>query len=182
MRKLKLEELGRPRLSEYKEIAKIPIVVILDDIRSAMNVGSFFRTCDAFKIRKIILCGITAQPPHREILKTAIGATDSVDWEYFTNVENVISIFKKENYDIIGVEQTTSSIPIDYFKVETMKKYALVFGNEVQGINQNLLPLLDAAIEIPQFGTKHSLNVAVCGGIILWNFSQPFLNENSKQL
>jgi len=175
MRKLKLEELGRVGIEEFKQLEKIPVVIVLDNIRSAMNVGSFFRTCDAFKIEKIYLCGITARPPHKEILKTAIGATNSVEWEYYGNISDVVTLLKKEDYKVIGIEQTDQSIPISNYKVDLLSKYAITFGNEVQGLSEDILPMLTAAIEIPQYGTKHSLNVAVCGGIVLWAFSQPFL-------
>lgn len=175
MRKLKLEELGRISNEAYKEIAKIPVVVVLDNIRSAMNVGSFFRTSDAFKLEKIILCGITARPPHKEILKTAIGATQSVDWQYHEDVVKSVKDLKTEGYQIIGIEQTSESLPLVKFEVRTELKYTLIFGNEVQGITSSLLPILDGAIEIQQFGTKHSLNVSVCGGIVLWHFASPFV-------
>lgn len=175
MRKLKLEELGRISTSEFRAQEKIPIVVVLDNIRSAMNVGSFFRTSDAFKIERILLCGITAQPPHKEILKTAIGATQSVNWSYHENILKATEGLKVEGYKIVGIEQTTESISIADYSVQIDQKYAILFGNEVQGLSDELLPELDQAIEIPQFGTKHSLNVSVCGGIVLWHFVRPFL-------
>ena len=167
MRKLSLYELGRPSLESYHKQEKVPIVVVLDDIRSAMNVGSFFRTCDAFKIQQIILCGITAQPPHKEILKTAIGATMSVPWTYEPEVLDVVLRLKTESYTVIGIEQTDESSSLFEFEVQKDQCYALIFGNEVKGISSSLLDLLDRAVEIPQYGTKHSLNVAVCGGIVI---------------
>ena len=175
MRKLKLEELGRVGVDDYKSIDKIPIVVVLDNIRSAMNVGSFFRTSDAFKIEQLVLCGITATPPHKEILKTAIGASSSVEWVHITDVEAALRALKSRNYEIIGIEQTDQSQDMSSYVVDTSKKYALVFGNEVKGISDQALPILDVALEIPQYGTKHSLNVSICGGIVMWHFAEKFL-------
>ena len=174
LRKLRLEELGRVDLASYKSQEKIPITVILDNIRSGMNVGSVFRTCDAFAVERIILCGISARPPHKEILKTAIGATNSVDWSYEADVETAVKNVKKVDYQLIGIEQTTNSISIKDVAVDTSSKYAICLGNEVDGISDEVLPYLDMAVEIPQFGTKHSLNVSVCGGIVLWHFAQHF--------
>jgi len=169
MRKLKLTELGRLTPEEYQEKQKQPIVVVLDNIRSAMNVGSFFRTSDAMAISKIYLCGITAQPPHKEITKTAIGATETVDWQHFDEIKSLIGELKTDGFKIIGVEQTTKSVPLTTF--EGSERIALVFGNEVDGLSASILEHLDACIEIEQFGTKHSLNVSVCGGIVLWYFT-----------
>lgn len=166
MRKLGLEELGRKSLDEFRESDKFPITVILDNIRSAMNVGSFFRTADAFAIKKLVLCGISAQPPHREITKTAIGATHSVDWEYHQDILSYLDSIKGENVQIIGVEQTDSSLPLSDFE-PNRPEIVLVFGNEVQGLGEGVLPKLDLAVEIPQYGTKHSLNVSVCAGIVI---------------
>lgn len=180
MRKLRLEELGRPSRSQYAEIAKLPITVVLDNIRSGMNVGSIFRTSDAFKIEEVILTGITAQPPHKEILKTAIGASRSVPWKYEEDIGHALSTLKANHYQLVGIEQTTASIPLQEAQVNTSQKYAIILGNEVDGISEEALPLLDLAVEIPQFGTKHSLNVSVCGGIILWHFAQPYLTSNFK--
>jgi len=167
MRKLKLDELGRLDRSGYHSADKIPITVILDNIRSGMNVGSFFRTSDAYRIEQIILCGITARPPHKEILKTAIGATETVRWSYVKDVTDAVAQVKQDGYHIIGIEQT------DY-EVSTVNKYALVFGNEVNGLSADILPQLDDCIELAQYGTKHSLNVSVCGGIVLWHFATPY--------
>lgn len=169
MRKLKLEELGRITTAEFKAADKVDIIVLLDNIRSGLNVGSIFRTSDAFRIRKIILSGITAQPPHREVLKTAIGATDSVEWEYIMDPIEEIETLKQKEWKIIAIEQTDNSISLEEFQPKQGKKYLLIFGNEVGGVSDELLPLVDDAIEIPQYGTKHSLNVAVCYGITIWD-------------
>ncbi len=174
IRKLKLEELGRVNIQTYQSQTKIPVVVVLDNIRSGLNVGSFFRTSDAFSVGSIYLCGITPTPPHKEILKSAIGATQSVQWEYCPKVSEALEHLSINNYQILGVEQTTSSIDVTNFKVNQRKKYALIFGNEVEGLSDVSLKHIDAAIEIPQFGTKHSLNVSVCAGIILWEFLKSF--------
>ncbi|MCB9284205.1 MAG: EVE domain-containing protein [Lewinellaceae bacterium] len=172
MKKLQLEELNRYSVEEFKRLPKTPIVIVLDNIRSALNVGSIFRTADAFALQGIHLCGITAQPPHREILKTAIGATESVDWQYFPNPADSFDHLRREGYRIIGIEQTDASTPLQLFQTSTDQPCALVFGNEVGGLSDAILPQLDACIEIPQFGTKHSLNVAVCVGIVVWTFFQ----------
>lgn len=175
MRKLSLQELGRVDIDAFKTLDKIPIVVVLDNIRSAHNVGSFFRTADAFKIEHIYLCGITAQPPHREITKTAIGATESVAWSYTKDIVDIVNDLKSRDYHIIGIEQTDSSIPLSEISTNENCMHALIFGNEVQGLSDALLPLLDQAVEIPQYGTKHSLNVSVCGGIVMWEVTKRFL-------
>lgn len=174
MRKLKLEELNRKTVEEYKESEKIPLTVILDDIRSGVNVGSFFRSADAFLIQKLILAGITPTPPHREITRTAIGATSSVDWEYAENIVEVVKTLAEEGKEIIIIEQTDDSVPLGRWSIDSDKEYAVVFGNEVNGVNQDILPFAKKAIEIEQFGTKHSLNVSVCAGIVFWYFSQQF--------
>jgi tRNA G18 (ribose-2'-O)-methylase SpoU len=175
MRKLKLQELNRLTITEYKDSQKLPIVVVLDNIRSGLNIGSFFRTGDAFRIDKIYLTGITATPPHREITKTAIGATESVDWEYADDVAMCIKQLKDHGYEIYGIEQTDSSIPLSQIELtKTDKPVALVFGNEVNGLTDSILPLIDTSVEIEQFGTKHSLNVSVCAGICMWQFAKLF--------
>ncbi len=168
MRKLKLKELDRLSVDAYRKLQKWPIEIVLDNIRSGHNVGSVFRTADAFKIHRIILCGITPKPLHQEIFKTAIGAEQSVEWVYSTNIFEDISAKKNKGWTIIGVEQTDQSILIPSDTLASTAKIVLIFGNEVDGISEELLPLLDMAIEVPQFGTKHSLNVSVCAGIILW--------------
>ena len=174
MRKWKLTELGRVSPDQYAQQDKIPVVVVLDNFRSAMNVGSIFRTSDALAIEKIILCGITAQPPHREILKTAIGASATVEWEYYEDILVAADQLKEGGYQLIGIEQTSASIQLQDYDVNRQEQYAICLGNEVEGLSDALLPHLDAAIEIPQYGTKHSFNVAVCGGIVLWHFASAY--------
>ena len=169
MKKLKLEELGRISIDEFKESEKIPVCILLDNIRSLHNVGSAFRTADAFRVEKIFLTGITGTPPHREIQKTALGATGSVNWEYVENSAKAISDLKDKGYRIVIVEQTTDSIPLQTFYGEPGLKYCLVFGNEVHGVSEEAIELGDLALEIPQLGTKHSLNISVCLGIVLWD-------------
>ncbi len=170
MRKLKNSELNRLTIEEFKKAEKIPVVVILDNIRSLNNVGSVFRTSDAFRTEKIILCGFTATPPHKEIHKTALGAEDSVTWEYIENTEDAVEKLKSEGYVICSIEQVESSIMLPEFSIDKGKKYALIFGNEVKGVQQKVVDLSDYAIEIPQEGTKHSLNISVSAGILLWAF------------
>lgn len=170
--KLKLEELNRIDVETFKKTEKIPLVIILDNIRSMHNVGATFRTADAFLIEKIILCGITPVPPHREIHKAALGATESVDWKHENDINTAISDLKSLGYEIVGVEQTTNSQLITDFTIYKEKKYALILGNEVEGISDEALPNIDVFLEIPQLGTKHSLNVSVCGGIVMWEFAK----------
>ncbi|RZV62012.1 MAG: TrmH family RNA methyltransferase [Flavobacteriaceae bacterium] len=170
MRKLKNSELERLSLSEFKDSKKTPIIVILDNIRSLNNVGSVFRTCDAFLIQKVYLCGITAQPPHKDINKTALGSTESVDWEYVENTIDLVKALKSQNINICSIEQAHKSIALHEFQVEDKATYALVFGNEVKGVSQDVVDLSDHVIEIPQFGTKHSLNISVSAGIVIWDF------------
>lgn len=169
-KKLKLEELGRIDVETFKKNQKTPLVVVLDNVRSMHNVGAIFRTADAFIIEKIILCGITPCPPHREIHKAALGATESVDWIYEKEIFTALSNLKSNDYQIIGIEQTTNSQNIENFDINANKKYALVLGNEVDGLTDESLPIYDVFLEIPQLGTKHSLNVSVCGGIVMWEF------------
>ncbi len=171
MRKLKLEELGRLSVEAYHMIPKTPVVVVLDNIRSAVNVGSVFRTADAFAIEKIIICGISATPPNREISKTAIGATESVSWEYIEDISEAVLLLKSDGYTIAGIEQTDHSVKLGSVLPET-GKIAIVLGNEVDGISEEILNHLDLCIEIPQYGTKHSLNVSVCAGIVLWELTK----------
>ncbi len=168
MKKLKLEELGRISIDEFKGVDKIPVSILLDNVRSLHNVGSAFRTADAFRIEKIYLAGITGTPPHREIHKTALGSTDSVAWEYYEKPEDVCAKLKEGGYQLIIVEQTTESISLQKFRPEINKKYCLVFGNEVNGVSEAVIDFGDAAVEIPQSGTKHSLNISVCVGIVVW--------------
>lgn len=170
VQKLKLEELGRVDVDTFKKMQKIPLIIVLDNIRSMHNVGAVFRTADAFLVQKIILCGITPCPPHREIHKAALGATESVDWVHYTSVNEAVLDLKTQKYEVIGIEQTTDSIPITDYNISTEKKYALVLGNEVEGVSDEILHHCDALVELPQHGTKHSLNVSVCGGIVMWEF------------
>ncbi len=170
VKKLKLEELNRIDVETFKEVEKTPLVVVLDDVRSMHNVGAVFRTADAFLVEKIVLCGITPRPPHRDIHKAALGATESVDWEYAESAKDAVEKLKANGYEIVAVEQTTGSVEISDFKMDKDKKYALILGNEVEGVSDQLLPLCNAFIEIPQLGTKHSLNVSVCAGIAIWEF------------
>jgi len=171
-----MEELNRLSVGEFQLQQKHQIAIILDNVRSALNVGSAFRTADAFALQSLALCGITAQPPHREILKTALGATESVSWAYFETTQAALDFYKSQNYLLIGIEQTAGSVSLSEFKpqllsnlnLEKMPPIALIFGNEVEGVAQEVLNQCDYAIEIPQFGTKHSLNVSVCVGIVAW--------------
>ncbi|GIR60084.1 MAG: tRNA/rRNA methyltransferase [Crocinitomicaceae bacterium] len=167
-RKLKLEELNRLSITDFKSKKKDPIVVLLDNVRSLHNVGSVFRTCDAMAVEKLYLGGITAKPPHREIQKTAIGATESVKWEYVENAESVVLKYKNLGYKIIAVEQTVNSTDLTKYKWND-EKTMIIFGNEVNGVQQNIIDMADLSIEIPQWGTKHSLNISVSAGIILWD-------------
>jgi 23S rRNA (guanosine2251-2'-O)-methyltransferase len=169
MKKLSMDELNRVSADEFKVQVKTPIVVILDSVRSMNNVGSIFRTCDAFAIEKLYLCGITAQPPHKEISKTALGATETVCWQYVMDVVELVRELKKSGYAVYVVEQTDVSVMLDKFEVKGNVKIAVILGNEVFGIDERLLPLADAALEIPQYGTKHSLNVSIAAGIVIWD-------------
>jgi len=169
-KKLKLDELGRIDVETFKQTEKIPLIVVLDNVRSMHNVGAVFRTADAFIIEKIVLCGITPVPPHREIHKAALGATESVDWIFEKEISTALQNLKKEGVEIIGIEQTTNSQNIDDFSIQKNKKYALVLGNEVEGLSDVAFESYDAFLEIPQLGTKHSLNVSVCAGIAIWEF------------
>lgn len=169
-KKLKLEELGRIDVETFKATEKIPVVVVLDNVRSMHNVGAVFRTADAFLVEKILLCGITPQPPHREIHKSALGATESVEWHYYRDIKEAILDLKTLKYEVLGIEQTSDSQDITEFQINKEKKYAVVLGNEVEGISDEILKHCDGFLEIPQLGTKHSLNVSVCGGIVMWEF------------
>ena len=169
MRKLDNSELGRKSVEDFKEAEKTPLIIILDDIRSLHNIGSVFRTADAFLIEKIYLCGITATPPNKEIHKTALGATDTVAWEYQKDVLEVIKKLQQEEGAVMAIEQVENSIYLQDFEPETGTKYALVFGNEVKGVSQEAVKLCNGTIEIPQLGTKHSLNISVSAGIVVWD-------------
>ncbi|AUC16650.1 RNA methyltransferase [Tenacibaculum sp. SZ-18] len=169
MRKLKNNELGRISVDEFKEAEKTPIIVVLDNIRSLNNVGSVFRTSDAFLIEKIYLCGITATPPNKEIHKTALGATESVNWEYVEDTISLIHKLKEEGVKVFSIEQADNSTMLDELSVSKEEKYAVVFGNEVKGVQQEVVTASDNCIEIPQLGTKHSLNISVSCGVVLWD-------------
>ncbi|NQV76375.1 MAG: RNA methyltransferase [Bacteroidetes bacterium] len=170
MRKLKTEELGRIGIDDFKKQEKLPLVVILDNVRSMHNIGSIFRTSDGFAIEKIYLCGITAQPPHREIEKTALGATQSIEWAYSADICDTINELKSDGYTIIAIEQAENSTMLNNYDPDNCMKYALIFGNEVNGVSDEAMNLIDRCLEIPQFGTKHSFNIVVSAGIVLWDF------------
>jgi tRNA G18 (ribose-2'-O)-methylase SpoU len=176
MRKLENSELERKSVDDFKKSQKTPLILVLDDIRSLHNIGSVFRTADAFLIEKIILCGITATPPNKEIHKTALGATETVTWEHHENVLEVIADLKKEKIVTLAIEQVESSIFLQDFKIDKNQKYALIFGNEVYGVAQEAVALCDGCIEIPQLGTKHSLNISVSAGIVVWDLFKQFNN------
>ncbi len=168
MKKLSLDDLGRITPAQYKDAAKLPVVLVLDNVRSLHNVGSAFRTADAFLVERIILTGITGTPPNREIHKTALGATESVPWQYAETTPGILQTLKSEGYTVIIVEQTDQSIPLQDFDFPPSGKFAVVFGNEINGVSDEALPIADHAVEIPQAGSKHSLNVAVCLGVVVW--------------
>ena len=173
-RKLNTEEIVRLTPEEFKETPKIPLVVILDNVRSLHNVGSVFRTSDAYCVEKVILCGITATPPNAEIHKSALGAEFSVDWAYYKETTEAVNELKQAGYTILAIEQAHDSINMDTFKAEKGNKYAVILGNEVKGVQQSVIDLSDGCLELPQFGTKHSLNVSVTAGIVIWEFAKLF--------
>ena len=168
-RKLKNRELDRKSPEDFKASDKTPLIIILDNIRSLNNIGSVFRTADAFLIQKIYLCGITAKPPHKDINKTALGATDSVDWEYTENTLELIERLKDEKIKIISIEQAEESVSLEKFSTTENTSYAIIFGNEVKGVSQEVVSASDTVIEIPQYGTKHSLNISVSCGVVVWD-------------
>ncbi len=172
MRKLKITELNRLSIDEFKESDKIKLTVILDNVRSLQNVGSVFRSSDAFLIEQLYLCGITSTPPNAELHKTALGAEDSVDWQYFENTMDAVKSLKDSDYTVYAIEQVENSVMLNEIEVEEGKKYAIILGHEVKGVNQDVINLCDACIEIPQYGTKHSLNVSVTAGIVIWEFAK----------
>ena len=176
MRKLKLEELNRLSVEDFKEADKTPVAIVFDDVRSALNVGSAFRTADAFACSEMILCGYTAQPPHREILKTALGSTDSVAWRHFDDTKTALETLRTEGYVLVAVEQAEKAIFLQNIDSQILinKKYALIFGNEVEGVSEMAMAMADFVLEIPQYGTKHSLNIAVSVGIVVWEFVKFF--------
>lgn len=169
-RKLLMDELGRKTVDEFKSSEKLPVIIVLDHVRSMNNIGSIFRTCDAFLVEAIYLCGITATPPHREIHKTALGAENSVAWRYFPDTMEAIGELRRNKYTIVSLEQTSGSMKLQDFTPETLSNYAFVFGNEIRGVQQGVVNHSDLCIEIPQFGTKHSFNITVSAGILLWEF------------
>ena len=163
-----MDELNRVTTEEFKKQQKIPLVVVMDNVRSMYNVGSIFRTCDAFSVERLLLCGITACPPHKEIAKTALGATESVDWAHYATTVEAVTELKQQGYKVLAVEQVDTSVMLDRMEVSGDEKTAIVLGNEVFGVDDEVLALCDGAIEIPQNGTKHSLNVSIAGGIVIW--------------
>lgn len=176
--KLSIRELQRISTEEFKGVKKLPLIVVLDNIRSLHNIGAIFRTCDAFRINQIHLCGLTAQPPHAEIHKTALGAEYSVDWKYYEHTMEAIYALKASGYTLLAVEQAKDSIMLDVLQLDSTKKYAIVMGNEVKGVQQQVIDACDGCIEIPQYGTKHSLNVSVSAGMVIWHcFTQLPLEE-----
>ena len=179
-RKLQNEELNRISTDAFKQVDKLPLVIVLDNIRSQNNVGSVFRTSDAFRVAKLYLCGITATPPHREIHKTALGAEDSVEWEYFTETEEAITKLKNDGYHIYAIEQAENSTSLENFCINTQQRTAIVFGNEVKGVQQEIIDQANGCVEIPQFGTKHSFNVSVTAGMGLWQLVKPLLPDLKK--
>ena len=170
MRKITNEELHRPTVDEFAAMGRIPVVVVLDNVRSAQNVGAFFRTSDAFAIERVLLCGITATPPSRDIHKSALGAELTVEWAHYPTTIECATTLRDEGYTLLCVEQVEGAVMLDELKVDKDKKYALIFGNEVAGVDQAVVDMCDGAIEIPQAGTKHSINVSVAGGVVLWPF------------
>lgn len=175
MKKLETEEIIRLSTEEYKQASKTPLVVILDNVRSLHNVGSVFRTGDAYRIEKVILCGITAIPPHPEIHKSALGAEFSVEWEYYKNTCDAINHYKTKDYTVFAIEQAEGSTMLQELVIDKEQKYAVILGNEVKGVDQNAINLCDGCIELPQYGTKHSLNVSVTAGIIIWEFAKKLI-------
>jgi len=180
MKKLSLEELNRITVDEFKKTDKIPVVVVLDNIRSLNNIGSVFRTSDAFLIEKIYLCGITATPPHKDIHKTALGATDSVNWEYYEDTLQLVEKLKDDDYIIASIEQVEESVMLNEFIPEQNNKYAVILGNEVKGVRQDVVDNSDLCIEIPQFGTKHSLNISIATGVVLWDFFNKIMYNTKR--
>jgi tRNA G18 (ribose-2'-O)-methylase SpoU len=172
MRKLLNSELERKTLEQFKSTEKAPFIIVLDNVRSLSNVGSIFRTADAFLTEAIYLCGITSCPPHREIQKTALGATESVTWKYFTTTAEAVRELKGKGYKIIAIEQAEGSTELQNLRIEKRRKYALIFGHEVNGVDQEIVNICDECVEIPQFGTKHSFNIAISVGIVLWEVNK----------
>lgn len=178
MRKLKITEMNRLTVDEFKQSDKMPLVVVLDDVRSLHNVGAVFRTSDAFRVEAICLCGITATPPQPEIHKTALGAEDSVAWTYYKDTADAVKDLRQAGYTVYGVEQTEGSTMLDHLKLDPSGRYAVVLGNEVKGVRQDVIDLCDGCLEIPQYGTKHSLNVSVTAGIVIWECARQLIIDN----
>ncbi|QNL48469.1 RNA methyltransferase [Olivibacter sp. SDN3] len=181
MRKLAMQELSRASVEEFKQLEKLPITVVLDSVRSLHNVGSVFRTADGFAVERIILCGITGKPPHRDIEKTALGATQSMEWIYMENIVDALTLIKKEGKKIIAIEQAEGSSMLHDFNPEQEEQYALIFGNEVNGVSEEAMKMVDTCIEIPQFGTKHSFNIVISAGILLWDFYSKLKLKSGRQ-
>ncbi len=180
MRKLKVTEMNRMTLDEFKHSDKIPLIVVLDEVRSLYNVGSVFRSSDAFRVESIYLCGITATPPNVEIHKTALGAEETVDWKYFKETQDAVDELKNKGYTVLSIEQVEHSTKLQNLQLDFAKKYAVIFGNEVKGVQQSIVDQCDGCIEIPQFGTKHSLNVSVTAGIVIWEFARQLIVNKNK--
>ena len=178
MKKLSMAELNRVSTEEFKNSIKMPVVIVLDDVRSAYNVGSIFRTADAFRVSGIFICGISARPPHKDISKTALGATESVEWKYFREASDAVRSLKEEDFKVYAIEQADESISLEQFMPEKVSKIAIIFGHEVFGVKDELFPVIDGCLEIPQFGTKHSFNVAISAGIVLWELSKKLKIKN----
>ena len=177
MRKITNQELGRPSAEEFAAMEKMAVTVVLDNVRSAQNVGAFFRTGDAFAVERVMLCGITAIPPSRDIHKSSLGAEFTVAWEYYQTTTEAVTMLKEQGYTVLAIEQVEGAVMLDKLDVDPTKKYAIVFGNEVMGVDQSVVDICDGAIEVPQVGTKHSINVSVCGGVVLWKFFERFINR-----
>lgn len=178
MRKLKVTEMGRISIEEFKQSEKMPLTVVLDNVRSLHNVGAVFRTGDAFRVERVLLCGITATPPNAEIHKTALGGEDSVDWQYFPSTAEAVARLKEEGYTVWSVEQAEGSVMLNDIHPDTTCRHAVVLGNEVKGVEQTVVDMSDGCIEIPQFGTKHSLNVSVAAGIVMWEFARQMMKAS----
>lgn len=180
MRKITNSELNRPSAEIFATMKRIPVVVVLDNVRSAQNIGAFFRTGDAFAIEKIFLCGITATPPSRDIHKSALGAELTVEWEYFTTTVECVEHLRSQGYHVVAIEQVEGASMLNQMEIDDTKQYALIFGNEVEGVDQAVVDLCDGAIEIPQVGTKHSINVSVAGGVVIWEFYKSLAHTLKK--
>ena len=179
MRKLRTIEMNRLTVEEFKAAEKLPLIVVLDDVRSLYNVGSVFRTCDAFRVERVCLCGITACPPNAEIHKTALGGEDAVDWQYYTSADEAVEALRAEGVFVYSIEQVEGSVKLQNLTVDPSRRYAVIFGNEVKGVRQSVVDASDGCLEIPQFGTKHSLNVANTASIVIWEFARHLVLNGS---